>query len=50
MVVGRYIDGGAIKPVIVVWNKENKTPKVMEVTEPNDYGLNSAEWEKGHKI
>ena len=40
---GRYIEGSAIKPDIVIWNKQDKTAKIVEVTVPNDYGLNRAE-------
>ena len=40
---GRYIEGSAIKPDIVIWNKQEKTAKIVEVTVPNDYGLNRAE-------
>ena len=46
IVLGRYVDGGAIKPDIIVWDKEKKTAKVIEVTVPNDYGLNAAERKK----
>ena len=44
---GRYIEGGAIKPDIVIWDRERKTAKIIEVTVPNDFGLNRAE---RHKI
>ena len=40
---GRYIEGSAIKPDIVIWNKREKTAKIVEVTVPNDFGLNRAE-------
>ena len=40
---GRYIEGGAVKPDILVWNKQERTAKIIEVTVPNDYGLNRAE-------
>ena len=40
---GRYIEGSAIKPDIVIWNRQDKTAKIVEVTVPNDYGLNRAE-------
>ena len=46
IVLGRYIEGGAIKPDIVVWDKAKKSAKVIGVTVPNDYGLNRAEREK----
>ena len=40
---GRYIENGAIKPDIVIWDKERKTAKIIDVTVPNDFGLNRAE-------
>ena len=40
---GKYIEGSAIKPDIVIWNKNQKTAQIVEVTVPNDYGLNRAE-------
>ena len=43
---GRYIEGGAVKPDILIWNKEEKTAKIIEVTVPNDFGLNRAERQK----
>ena len=46
IVLGRYIEEGAIKPDIVVWDKAKKSAKVIEVTVRNDYGLNRAEQEK----
>ena len=46
IVLGRYADGGAIKPDIIVWDKEKKTAKVIEVSVPSDYGLNTAERKK----
>ena len=46
IVLGRYVDGGAIKPDIVVWDKAKKSAKIIEVTVPNDFGLNRAEREK----
>ena len=36
---GRYIEGSVIKPDLVIWNKQEKTAKIVEVTVPNDYGL-----------
>ena len=38
----RYIEGSAIKPDIVIWNKEKKTAQIIDVTVPNDYGFNRA--------
>ena len=46
IVLGRYVDGGAIKPDIVVWDKQKKIAKVIEITVPNDLGLNTAERKK----
>ena len=43
---GRYIESKAVKPDIVVWDKQEKTAQLIEVTVPNDYGLNRAEREK----
>ena len=40
---GRYIEGGAIKPDIVIWNRQDKTAKIIDVTVSNDYGLNRDE-------
>ena len=40
---GRYIEGNAVKCEIVIWNKQKKTAKIIEVTVPKDYGLNRAE-------
>ena len=46
---GRYIEGGAIKPDIVVWNRTTKWAKIIEVSVPNDFGLNRMEREKVNK-
>ena len=46
MLPGRYCEGGAIKPDLVVWDREKKTAKIIEVTVPNDFGLNRAERQK----
>ena len=46
---GRYIDGGAIKPDIVVWHRTEKWAKIIEVSVPNDFGLNRVEREKQNK-
>ena len=43
---GRFIESGAIKPDIVIWNRQEKTAQIIDVTVPNDYGLNRAEREK----
>ena len=49
IVLGRYVEGGAIKPDIVVWDKSKKEALVIEVSVPNDFGLNRAEREKMNK-
>ena len=46
---GRYVEGGPIKPDIVVWDKTKKEAKIIEVSVPNDFGLNRAEREKMNK-
>ena len=46
MLPGRYCEGGAIRPDLVVWDREKKTAKIIEVTVPNDFGLNRAERQK----
>ena len=43
---GRYIPNKAVKPDIVIWNREEQTAKIIEVTVPNDFGINRAEREK----
>ena len=43
---GRYIENSAIKPDIVIWNRQDKTAQIIDITVPNDYGLNRAEREK----
>ena len=47
--LGRFVEGGAIKPDIVVWDRKEKTAQIIEVSVPNDYGLNRAEREKTNK-
>ena len=47
--LGRYVDGGAIKPDIVLWDRKSKSAQIIEVSVPNDYGLNRAEREKSNK-
>ena len=49
MLPGRYIEGKAIKPDIVIWDKRNKEAKIIEVSVPNDFGLNRAERHKVNK-
>ena len=40
------MEGGALKPDILIWDKAKKTAKIVEVTVPNDFGLNRAERQK----
>ena len=47
--LGRYVEGGAIKPDIVLWARQSKTAQIIEVSVPNEYGLNRAEREKNNK-
>lgn len=46
MVPGRYVERVAIKPDLVVWDRARKTARIIEVTVPNDFGLNRAEGQK----
>ena len=41
--LGRFIERGAIKSDIVMWNRKAKTAQIIEVLVPNDYGLNRTE-------
>ena len=43
------MEGGAIKPDIVIWDKKKREAQVIEVSVPNDFGLNRAEREKLNK-
>ena len=43
---GRFIESGAVKPDIVVWNKKEKSALIIDVSVPNDFGINRAEREK----
>ena len=47
--LGRYVESGAVRPDIVIWDKKSKTAQIVEVTVPNDFGLNRAEREKNNK-
>ena len=47
--LGRFVEGGAIKPDIVLWDRKSKAAQIIEVSVPNDYGLNRAEREKTNK-
>ena len=43
---GRFIENGALRPDIVVWDKKEKTALIIDVCVPNDMGINRAEREK----
>ena len=43
---GRYIENKAIKPDIVVWDRQARTALIIDVSVPNDFGINRAEREK----
>ena len=43
---GRYIDNQAIKPDIVVRDHQNQSALIIDVSVPNDFGINRAEREK----
>lgn len=43
---GRYKKDRAIKPDIVIWNQPERSVFIIDVTVPNDYGFNRAEWGK----
>ena len=47
--LGRFVEGGPIKPDIVLWDRKAKSAQIIEVSVPNDYGLNRAEREKNNK-
>ena len=47
--LGRFVESGAVKPDIVIWDTKSKTAQIVEVTVPNDFGLNRAEREKNNK-
>ena len=43
---GRFIASRAVKSDIVVWNKKEKSSLIIDVSVPNDFGINRAEREK----
>ena len=43
------IKGEVIKPDIVWWHRTEKLDKIIEISVPNDFGLNRAEKEKMNK-
>ena len=44
-----YLENAAVKPDIVIWNKTEREATLVEVSVPNDGGLNRAEREKRTK-
>ena len=44
-----YFENAAVKPDIVIWNKKERVATLVEVSVPNDGGLNRAEREKKTK-
>ena len=43
---GRYIENKAIKPDILIHNHQENTVQIIDVSIPNDFGINRAEREK----
>ena len=43
---GRFIENGAIKPDIVVWDRKTRSALIIDVSVPNDFGINRAERDK----
>ena len=43
---GRFIENNAVKPDIVVWDRLNRSALIIDVSVPNDFGINRAEREK----
>ena len=43
---GRYIENGAIKPDIVVWDRKSRSAIIIDVSVANDFGINRAERDK----
>ena len=39
----RYIEESAVKPDLTIWNRKEKTAQLIEVSVPNDFGINQAE-------
>ena len=44
-----YLENAAVKPDIVIWDKKERVATLIEVSVPNDSGLNRAEREKRTK-
>ena len=47
--LGHFLESGAVKPDIVIWDAKSKTTQIVEVTVPNDFGLNRAKGEKNNE-
>ena len=45
-----YLENAAVKPDLVIWDKAEKRPLIIEVGIPHDSGLNRAESLTSHKI
>ena len=43
---GRFIENNAVKPDIVLWDRLNRSALIIDVSVPNDFGINRAEREK----
>ena len=43
---GRFIESGAVKPDIVVWDRKERSAIIIDVSVPSDFGINRAELEK----
>ena len=43
---GRFIENGAIKPDIVVWDRKARSALIIDVSVPKDFGINRAERDK----
>jgi len=44
-----FIEGGAVQPDIIVWNRKEKSAQIIEVSVPSEYGLNRVEEGKNNK-
>ena len=50
MTTATYLENAAVKPDLVIWDKAEKRPLIIEVGIPHDSGLNRAESLTSHKI
>ena len=41
--ISRFIKNRALRPDIVIWDKRKRHIKILDVTVPNDWGINDAE-------